>query len=261
MNMKLAGGDFSAVKPLDARNAEIRQLGEAFSYMSGKLSESMETEKRALVMESSLRQARLETLQAQINPHFLFNALNTVRSLSQVESAVQTEAILDALSAFLRYNLEKQDSMVSLADEFAMAEHYLKIQKMRFGKRLNYDIQLGSELSSFRVPSLLVQPLVENSLVHGLESLKDGGSVLLSAYLERGIAVIEISDNGVGMSPALISQLNGELAGDVIIDGSHVGIRNTLKRLKLTDPAAEMMFLENPRGRGLLVRITLSPGS
>lgn len=258
MNIALAGGNFEAVEPLDARNEEVRQLGEAFTFMALKLSESIETEKRALIMESSLKQAKLETLQAQINPHFLFNALNTVRSLSQLENAAQTESLIDTLSAFLRNNLENQKSQKDLADEFTTAEHYLTIQKMRFGKRLNYSIELSPEISKVKVPSLLIQPLVENAIIHGIEPLKDGGVINLTGRLVDGSAVIEVSDNGFGMEEAMMAELDKELGSDIEIGGSHVGIRNTWRRLVLIDPDARMNFFRNPTGRGTVVRIILS---
>ena len=260
MNMALAGGNFDADEPLNARNEEVRQLGDAFTFMVGKLSESIETEKKALIMESSLKQAKLETLQAQINPHFLFNALNTVRSLSQLENAEQTEGIIDALSAFLRYNLDNQKSLMNLEDEFTTAEHYLTIQKMRFGKRLEYSIILAPEISLVKVPSLLIQPLVENAIIHGIEPLKDGGVIQLTGCLEDGHAIIKISDNGMGMGEMMMAELDKELGSDVEVGGTHVGIRNTWKRLVLTDPDARMNFLPNQDGRGTVVRILLSAG-
>ncbi|RKX85700.1 MAG: hypothetical protein DRP70_11305 [Spirochaetes bacterium] len=260
MNMALAEGNFEAVEPLNARNEEVRQLGEAFTIMVGKLSESIETEKQALIMESSLRQAKLETLQAQINPHFLFNALNTVRSLSQLENAEQTESIIDALSAFLRYNLENQKTQMNLEEEFTTAEHYLTIQKMRFGKRLEYSVILAPEISLVKVPSLLIQPLVENAIIHGIEPLKDGGVIHLTGYLEDGHAIIKISDNGIGMGKLMMTELDKELRSDVEVVGAHVGIRNTWNRLVLTDPDARMNFLPNENGQGTMVRILLSVG-
>jgi len=262
MHMDLAEGNFRAVRPVNARNQEIRALGDAFVFMSERLLESLETEKRALIMESSLRQAKLETLQAQINPHFLFNALNAVRSLSQIEKAPKTENMVDALSAFLRYNLEKADSSIALEEECANAEHYLKIQKMRFGDRLDYSIKVEPEVFRVSVPSLLIQPLIENAIIHGIEPSKDGGSVRLSARKQimgdDVRTIIEVSDDGVGMSEDSRRSLKMDLAADFLITGEHVGIRNTWRRMLLIDPGAEMQFLENAAGRGTLVRLSLS---
>ncbi|MDT8297541.1 MAG: sensor histidine kinase, partial [Spirochaetaceae bacterium] len=258
----LADGNFRAVRPVKAQNQEIRALGDAFVFMSERLSESLETEKRALIMESSLRQAKLETLQAQINPHFLFNALNAVRSLSQIEQAPKTENMVDALSAFLRYNLEKADSSIALEEECANAEHYLKIQKMRFGERLNYSISVEPEVFRVSVPSLLIQPLIENAIIHGIEPSKDGGSVRLTVrkqIMDDNVrTIIEVLDDGVGMSEESRRSLETELATDFLITGEHVGIRNTWRRMLLVDSGAEMQFLENAGGRGTLVRLSLS---
>jgi sensor histidine kinase YesM len=262
MHLDLADGNFRSVKPVAARNKEIRALGDAFVFMSDKLSESMETEKKALIMESSLKQAKLETLQAQINPHFLFNALNAVRSLSQKENAVQTENIVDALSAFLRYNLMAGDSTIALEEEFANADHYLKIQKMRFGDRLDYSIELEPEVSGILIPCLLIQPLVENAIIHGLEPLKDGGKVKLSARLDRTSeavrAIIEVVDDGVGISDTVREGLTSEFGAEFIITGEHVGILNTWRRMILIDHQAKLEFLDSPEGRGTLVRVSLT---
>jgi len=260
MNMELAAGRFDAVEPLEARNREIQALADSMVYMAARLSDSIELEKRNFIMENSLKQARLEALQAQVNPHFLFNALNTVKSLSQIEDATRTESILEALAAFLRYTLENPDSQVTVSQEFAMAEHYLRIQKMRFGNRLSYEVDLDEAVADVLVPSLIVQPLVENAVIHGIEPRKDGGTVHLSAAPEDvDRTCIEVFDDGAGMSEDDLARIETLLFREPTIEGTHVGLRNTWRRLKLVDPDAHMEFRKSNAG-GVVVRLSLSTG-
>ena len=257
MNMALAEGNFSAVRPVSTRNGEVRRLGDAFMFMARRLSEFVETEKRVLLMENSLRKAELEALQARVNPHFLFNTLNTVRALAQTEGAADTERIIDALASFLRWSIDMGDFSVPLTDEFSIAEDYLKIQKMRFGNRLDYSVDIEDSAADIMVPRLLFQPIVENAVIHGIEPCKGGGMVQLRGYREAGETKIEICDNGVGMTPPQIAQIHRNLDDDDL-PGGHVGIFNTWRRLSIIDPKAGMKFSIPPEGRGTKVTLYLS---
>jgi two-component system, LytTR family, sensor kinase len=188
---------------------------------------------RAAELESALSMARFETLQAQINPHFLFNALNTVARLSILENAPKSEHMAYALSRLLRYSLSKIDQFVPLTEEIQQVATYLEIQKIRFQERLEYEIDCPASVARCLVPCMTLQPLVENALIHGLEPKLTSGKVSVKARRRGGIAHLEISDNGVGMPPHILEAIR-QTTGDRTphAQGAGIGLANVRQRLK-----------------------------
>ena len=143
-------------------------------------------------------EAHLRLLQAQIEPHFLFNTLANVSSLIEVD-AVQARRLLDRLNDWLRVALARTRSENStLGDELTLLENYLQILSMRFGSRLNWQIEIVDEVRSIRFPPMLLQPLVENAVRHGIEPKVGGGKLKISAILEQGVLHLRVDDDGVG---------------------------------------------------------------
>ena len=127
-----------------------------------------------------LEKARYNALQSQINPHFLFNTLNTISRTALFENAPSTVDLIDNLAAVFRYTL-KHNEDVTLAEEIQFIREYLTIQQYRFKERLSFSILLGEELKEMRIPPLILQPLVENAMIHGLEPKVEGGSIAIEA--------------------------------------------------------------------------------
>lgn len=151
-------------------------------------------------------QAELRALQAQINPHFLFNALNTISTYvrTQPENA---RDLLHHLSDFIRRSIKEGQDMVTLADEIHNVQDYLAIEKARFGERLKVEVEIDNKLMSEVVPGLILQPLVENAVQHGLANLKNGGTVIISGVQEGGSMLITVADDGVGIPAEKLSSL------------------------------------------------------
>ncbi|WP_188400135.1 PocR ligand-binding domain-containing protein [Sporomusa sp. GT1] len=150
-------------------------------------------------LQNLLRAAELKALQAQINPHFLFNALNTIARLSLLEGAERTQEVVHSLSALLRTNLRDMEEMRTLQQEIKSIEDYLSIQQVRFGDRIQATIEIQPELMKISVPALSLQPLVENAIIHGLEPKKEGGHIYISGYVANNNIIIRVSDTGVGI--------------------------------------------------------------
>lgn len=188
---------------------------------------------RAAELEADLNLARFETLLAQVNPHFLFNALNTVARLAILESAPQTEQMAYALSRLLRYSLRKVDQLVPLEEEFQQVKTYLEIQKTRFQERLEFELYLPASLKNVLLPCMILQPLVENALVHGLEPKLTPGKIRLAARRSRGHLLIEVSDTGVGIPPEklVLIQQQDDLR-PISQRGSGLGLGIVRKRLQ-----------------------------
>lgn len=189
-------------------------------------------QKARIELEKSLRASELKALQSQVNPHFLFNTLNSIARLAMLENAQKTQEVVISLADLLRYNLRTLGQMVPLSEEIDHIQSYLHIQKTRFGDRVNYKSEISEEVVRFAVPIMTLQPLVENALVYGLEPKVEGGTITIKAYAEGNYVVIKIEDNGMGMSKERLERVrlmeeNQSRRGHT----TGIGIPNVFKRL------------------------------
>jgi hypothetical protein len=192
-------------------------LAAALHYLLGAFAASQEAERRALELEIASREAELRTLRAQIHPHFLFNSLNSINALvaSRPEEA---RRLCVRLAEFLRRSLTLGTrEQIPLTEELDLAESLLSIEKVRFGERLNIDIEAGEALAPCRVPPLVLQPLVENAVTHGIAQMLDGGTVRIEADREGETLVIVVENPRDPDSPES--------------RGAGIGLRNVRRRL------------------------------
>jgi len=198
-----------------------------------------------------LLQARMEALQNQINPHFLFNTLNSVSSLVRFDPDTARELIIK-LARILRRLLNSSDSFVPLREEVEFIDNYLDIEVVRFGRdKLRVIKELEPESLEMLVPAMLLQPLVENSIKHGLASKIEGGSIYLRSRRGAKAIIIEVEDDGVGMGAAqLIEKPNG-------LAGTGIGMANVAERLKVLYGDTARMTIDSQDGKGTLVRLRL----
>jgi len=201
--------------------------------------------------EKMLLSARMAALQNQINPHFLFNTLNSVSSLVRVNPDTARELIIK-LATILRRLLHSSDAFVALQEEIDFIDNYLDIEVVRFGAdKLRVVKELDPESLDVMVPSMLLQPLVENSIKHGLSSKIDGGSIYLRSKLSDSHVTIEVEDDGVGMASAqLLEPPSGFGEGGI-------GMANVAERLKVLYGDTARMIVDSRNGTGTLVRLRL----
>ncbi len=201
--------------------------------------------------ERLLLQARMAALQNQINPHFLFNTLNSVSSLVRVAPDTARELIIK-LATILRRLLHSSDAFIPLQDEVDFIDNYLDIEVVRFGRdKLRVVKELDPASLDVMVPSMLLQPLVENSIKHGLSSKIDGGSIYLRSQIAKDHVIIEVEDDGVGMASAqLLERPTGLGQGGI-------GIANVAERLKVLYGDTARMTIDSHNGTGTLVRLRL----
>ena len=174
---------------------------------------------------SLLKYSELKALQSQINPHFLFNVLNTMTSLIRTNPEKAREVIID-LSNYLRYNLDNNVKSVELIKELNQVNTYIKIEKVRFGDKLNILYDVDESLYNFQIPSLIIQPLVENSIKHGILKKRDNGCVkIIIKKIGKDIEVI-IEDDGIGIEQTIIDNLDKQIK-------ENIGLKNVHQRLKL----------------------------
>ena len=198
-----------------------RYLAEGLSMLISTLIEISRMES----FKSMAREAELKALQAQINPHFLFNALHTISSFVRINPDKAREIIMD-LSIYLRYNLENSAKMVPLHMELSQINAYVNIEKARFGDKISLKCDIPNELMDIKLPNLTIQPLVENSIKHGILKKREGGIVSISAYKKGNGCIITIEDNGVGIEPEIINNIDSAIS-------KNIGLKNVHNRLKL----------------------------
>lgn len=206
---------------------------------------AIERQVQAARLETSLVEARLEALQRQLHPHFLFNTLHGISALMHrdVDAADRMVALLGDL---LRATLNVHAQEISLSDELELLQKYLDIERIRFGERLTVTYAIEAESLAARVPSLVLQPLVENAIEHGLAPTSRPGRVAISCRREEGMLWLEVRDDGVGVSEGGVEALQ-----------KGIGLSNTRSRLQhLYGPAHRLQFVREG-SRGLLVRVGL----
>ncbi len=205
--------------------SEIKDLIERL-YIS-----ELENKKAELIIkdaELKIKDAELKALQAQINPHFLYNTLDSINWLAFEYNAPDISTMVKSLSNFFRYSLNKGSNIITIEDELKQVESYLKIQKIRFLDKLDYIIDVEPTILQCYTVKLILQPIVENSIVHGIEKIKTGGHILLSGRIIDGKIVIKISDNGVGTD---CEKMNS-LLEDSKNNQSSFGLKNVNLRIK-----------------------------
>ncbi len=209
--------------------------------MAAQLKEKELNEER---LTRTTMEAELQALQAKINPHFLFNTLNSIASLIS-ENPKAAESTVEKLSELFRYTLKSAEkNLVSVAEELDIVRTYLEIEKVRFGDRLQYDITCDNDVRDFMIPALIIEPLVENSIKHGIASEVHGGKILVKAAKSDGHCLISVIDNGRGVDEA--NKVNG------------FGLRSVEERLQLRYGASSSLRLVPGDGTHFLITIPLS---
>ncbi len=212
-----------------------------------RIERSLEEQKRLLL------EARLDALQRQINPHFLFNTLNSIASLVRFRPEQARELIVK-LANILRKMLHEHDAFVPFSNELAITEDYLSIEVARFGaEKLAVVKEIDPNTRDIPVPSMLLQPLVENSIKHGLEPRMAGGTVTLRSRLEGNRLIIEVEDDGVGISP-------GRAHTSGVLQGTGIGMKNVRERLQVLYGDAALFDVHSRPGRGTRITIAFPAG-
>lgn len=269
---EVAKGNFDiALLPVESRD-EVGVVTGAFNSMVvsigryiERIRESMEAERalkeRELLMEGHLKDARLKYLQAQINPHFLFNTLNAGAQLAMMEGADRTYDYIQKVAQFYRYNMKKSEETVTVAEEVEMVDSYIYILNVRFAGDIHYEKRIEESLLSVEMPGMILQPIVENCVNHGIREMGDKGRILLSLYEKEGQVCLSVKDNGVGMSRETIDKvMSGTYREeDMAGGGNGVGMDNVISRMKLfAGNAAVMSIYSEGAGKGTEVCLRLS---
>lgn len=272
----VAQGNFD-LKPLTVdSSADINLLARAFNKMVQSIQEmireitsksDLERELHAeqyknLKIAQQLNEAKFLSLQSQINPHFLFNALNTVMRTAMFEKADQTGALIESLANLFRYNLDNQNSDVLLRDELAIVHQYLAIQQVRFRERVGFELVCPVEVENTLIPRFTIQPLVENAIIHGIEPQENGGKVRIRVFRRPWQVIIKIIDNGTGMTRAQVKTiLSGTNANSPPKKQGHttgIGVANVRERLLLFTKDSCCFQIQSKPGWGTVITLRVA---
>jgi two-component system sensor histidine kinase YesM len=213
---------------------EITGLGMSFNIMVGKIRELLDAK---IKEQENLKKAELRALQAQINPHFLYNTLDTIVWMAEAKKTDQVIEIVRALSSFFRIALSKGQDWIPIQQEIEHVRSYLTIQKMRYKDILDFKIEVDEAILDGTILKLTLQPLVENALYHGIKNKRNGGTITVRAWQGDDQQVfLEVQDDGVGFTPYKLGQIQSTLMqeeNEITLNESGFGLENVNKRIKL----------------------------
>lgn len=254
---KLQGGDFTTSVPVKGRD-ELAQIGITFNNMVANIKSLI---RQKFEMGLQRKQAELESLQSQINPHFLFNTLNSIKAVNERRDFVKTAAMIQNLSDIFRYSLNRGVYIVKFGDELEHIKKYLEIQAFRFGDRYQVTYDIDREALDCQIPRLTLQPIVENALYHGLEPSIVDGRLQIAAQVVADRLIIYISNNGIPISEAELANINNLLESNPDSQANQnpekLGIYNVNARIKFHFGNEYGLKISSSPGSGTTVRITL----
>lgn len=253
----IKAGNFTKVSiqsPKDELGHFIGEFHEMTDQMNILVNEvyEKELEKKNLVIEK--QQAELNALQSQVNPHFLYNVMNTIRMKSVVKGEAETAKMLKYVAAMFRRVINWEADLITIREEISFVEEYLKVQKYRFEDRLTYDLSITEEVKEALIPKMTLQTFIENASTHGLENQVEGCRVSLNAELVEGKVKIMVTDDGNGMSRTALENLLSYIDNQEQL-GESVGMKNVYQRLKIY--FGDQMTFNIQSTEGLGTKITL----
>lgn len=233
---------------------EIRHLGRSIGDMAKRIKTLMED----IVSEhESKRKSEFDTLQSQINPHFLYNTLDIIVWMIENEQKQEAVKVVTALARFFRISLSKGRSIITVKDELEHVRNYLTIQQMRFKNKFVYEIEAGEDVLDLVSLKLMLQPLVENAIYHGMEFMDGDGKISVKVYRENESLWFCISDNGLGMTAVQVEGLMGEKEHVASKRGSGIGVKNVNERIKLYFGEDYGLSIQSEPDEGTIITIRL----
>lgn len=233
---KATKGDFEISEKIGG-NDEITELYEYLNTMINSIhtltSKVFEEQVQKEQLNSRKREVEFKMLASQINPHFLYNTLETIRMKARVNGELEIEELVKMLAELLRRTLQAGQNLVSISSELELLEYYLIIQKHRFGDRIQYEIKLEIDIEDIEILPLVMQPIVENAIIHGLEAREENGYVKILVGEAEASFTITITDNGEGIPEEVLEKIRKELNNYQNIDRTHIGISNVHQRVSL----------------------------
>lgn len=236
-------------------NDEIGELGQSFNHMIARIDQLIQM---VYVEQENKRTAEMKSLQEQIKPHFLYNTLDTISWMARDYDAEDIVRLVDALTNMFRIGLSHGKDIITVKEEITHVSNYLYIQKIRYKDKLNYVIHVDESLYAVEVPKLILQPLVENAIYHGVKAKRGGGTITITGVPEGENLVFTVQDNGAGMPQEKVEELNRRMSERSVLDEQKsFGLFYIRERIQLCYGKGYGVHVESALGEGTRVTITL----
>lgn len=247
-----------------APSSEFQDLYDSFNETIGTIYDltqkvyETERDKKELIL--SIKESQIQALQNQINPHFLYNTLDSINWHCRLRGENETAEMICTLGKFFRSNIRITENMISLKQELENVNLYMELSRYRLGKRLNYTVACPPDLLGCRVLRLLLQPLVENSIKHGIEECGRNGEIAITVAERDEALAITVEDNGIGMDGgtcAYLEELWKDAGGEYIKESRSIGLYNVFRRLRLTYHDSALLSIHSAPDEGTAVTVTI----
>jgi len=248
---EIGKGELEEKTPVSADDQKLISLSTGIEEMAGRLNRQIEFNRQEQIR---LRGIELSLIQAQINPHFLYNTLDTIVWLIETGKDQEAEEMVTSLSTYFRSFLSNGKDIVTLSEEEKHVRSYLEIQQVRYKDILDYEIDIAGELSRCIIPKLTIQPLVENAIYHGLKPKRGKGMIYVRGGISEGRVILEVQDTGVGMDEQTVARLRDQLAND---DPSSFAMVAAYKRLRLVYGGDCAFIIDSQPGVGTTITISI----
>lgn len=238
----------------DKRKDEYQKVYEGFNNMAGELKGLISDLSNEKILK---KEAEIKLLQAQLNPHFLYNTLDSIYSIATIKKVDEISQMVSALSKFFRISLSGGKNTVTLRESLDLVISYLTIQNIRFKGKINYEIKVPEELMQFKVPKLILQPIVENSIYHGIERKKGAGHLIIFGESDGEIIKLSVEDNGVGIAENKLEELRNSILRDSFEDSKNFALKNLNRQLKLKYGQEYGLNIQSILGEGTYVTVVI----
>lgn len=256
---EVADGNLQGEPVQVSSNEELQILGSTFNQMRTNIDHLVKEIKDQSEQDQLLKEMEIKQLQNQINPHFLFNTLNTLSKMAYLEDAHSTSGLIDSVAVLMRHNLGDIEQSITLQEELAVVEGYFHIQKTRFVERISFDIEVDDTALHQRIPRMTLQPLVENAFIHGIETREEGGHIKIRIYQTEDKVIAEIKDDGVGMSEEEVASImNLKQDTEHVGHSTGIGLINVIRRLQIYYQRENVIHIDSEIGKGTTIQLYLS---
>ncbi|RHV48682.1 sensor histidine kinase [Lachnospiraceae bacterium OM04-12BH] len=250
---QVAKGNLS-VRAAAESGAEARMLSDSLNAMIDKINELLD---QVTTEQIRLRKAEFELLQAQINPHFLYNTLDTIVWLAEAGDQKRVVSMVGNLSDFFRTSLNQGKDIISIREELAHVRSYLEIQQVRYQDILRYEITVPEDLYEYKIPKITIQPLVENALYHGIKNKRGQGTITVTGKSKENGFVLYVRDNGIGMTQERLNEVRAGIQKLSYTGKEIYGLYNVNERIRLNFGETYGISIESTYGEGTCVSISL----
>ncbi len=236
----------------DRSNDELAQAVEGFNDMSNEIRTLI---RKVYLTQIKQKDAEIEVRNSQINPHFIYNSLESIQMFAVINDQKEIARMVASLGRLLQTGLRQKEGLIEVGEEFEFIEMYLNMQKIRYHEKLDYKITASRNVIHKKILKFIIQPLVENSVVHGLENKTGAGMINVDAKIVSNMIILSVKDNGAGMNAKDLQKLREHISREDVSAGSSIGVRNVSERIKLYYGNESRFYIHSSENKGTKITI------